>query len=97
MTGLDGLAAIRARRPHLILLDMHLPDISGLELLRHLKADPETAPIPVVVGLGRRHLAADRRRARRRRGALPDQAGRASPSCWRRSTPSLDRIDTAFS
>jgi len=47
-TGLDGLAAMRANRPHLVLLDMHLPDISGLELLRHLKADPETASIPVI-------------------------------------------------
>ena len=49
VTGLDGLAAVRAKRPHLILLDMHLPDISGLELLRHFKADPETAAIPVIV------------------------------------------------
>jgi CheY-like chemotaxis protein len=49
ITGLDGLAAIRARRPDLILLDMHLPDISGMELLRHLKADSGTADIPVVV------------------------------------------------
>jgi CheY-like chemotaxis protein len=49
VTGLDGLAAVRARAPHLILLDMHLPDISGLELLRHLKADPATAMIPVIV------------------------------------------------
>jgi CheY-like chemotaxis protein len=49
VTGLDGLAAVRARVPHLILLDMHLPDISGLELLRHLKADPATATIPVIV------------------------------------------------
>ena len=48
MTGLDGLAAMRARRPHLLLLDMHLPDISGLELLRHLKAATDTADIPVV-------------------------------------------------
>jgi CheY-like chemotaxis protein len=47
--GLDGLAAIRRNRPHLILLDMHLPDIDGLELLRHLQADPETAEIPVIV------------------------------------------------
>ncbi len=47
--GLDGLSAIRQRRPSLILLDMHLPDIDGLELLRHLQADPETADIPVMV------------------------------------------------
>ncbi len=48
-TGLDGLAAIRGQRPHLLLLDMHLPDISGLELLRHLKTDPATASIPIIV------------------------------------------------
>ena len=47
--GLDGLSAIRQRRPSLILLDMHLPDIDGLELLRHLQADPDTADIPVIV------------------------------------------------
>ncbi len=49
VTGLDGLAKIRHRRPDLILLDMHLPDIDGMELLRHLKADPHTADVPVVV------------------------------------------------
>lgn len=49
MTGLDGLGAIRRDPPDLILLDMHLPDIDGLELLRHLKGDPLTADIPIVV------------------------------------------------
>ncbi len=49
MSGLDGLAAIRAEPPDLILLDMHLPDIDGLELLRHLKHDVRTASVPVVV------------------------------------------------
>ena len=49
ITGLDGLAAIRAHRPDLVLLDMHLPDISGMELLRHLKADLSTSTIPVVI------------------------------------------------
>ena len=28
---------------------MHLPDIDGLELLRHLKGDPQTADIPIVI------------------------------------------------
>ena len=49
MLGLDGLSAIRRDRPDLILLDMHLPDISGLELLRHLKQDDDVAEIPVIV------------------------------------------------
>ena len=47
--GLDGMAAIRRRRPDLILLDMQLPDISGIELLRYLKNDDMLADIPVVV------------------------------------------------
>jgi len=49
LTGLEGLAAIHAQRPDVILLDMHLPDIDGMELLRRLQADPATAGIPVVV------------------------------------------------
>ena len=49
VTGLDGMAAIRARPPDLILLDMHLPDISGMELLRHMRQDPHTIGIPIVV------------------------------------------------
>ena len=49
MNGLDGLAAVRLHRPSLILLDMHLPDIDGLELLRHLKDDDDLGSIPVVV------------------------------------------------
>ena len=48
VNGLDGLAAIREQHPDLVLLDMHLPDLSGLELLQRLKADPETGDIPVV-------------------------------------------------
>jgi len=47
--GLDGLAAIRNTMPDLILLDMQLPDISGLELLRHLKNDDTVAHIPIIV------------------------------------------------
>ena len=45
----NALAAVRIERPDLLLLDMHLPDIDGLDLLTHLKADDGTAGIPVIV------------------------------------------------
>jgi PAS domain S-box-containing protein len=61
-TGLDGLAAVRRELPDLVLLDMHLPDIDGLEVLRELTIDPATADIPVLVvsadAGGTRHEAA---------------------------------------
>lgn len=47
--GAEALRTIRARQPDLILLDMHLPDMSGLELLEQLKSDEATADVPVVV------------------------------------------------
>jgi len=47
--GLDGIDAVRRLRPDLVLLDMQLPDISGLELLRHMKNDDMLAAIPVIV------------------------------------------------
>lgn len=42
-------------RPQLILLDLALPKIHGLEVLRRLKADPRTRPIPVVVLTASQH------------------------------------------
>jgi signal transduction histidine kinase len=45
--GASGLARAR-ERPDLIILDVRLPDISGLEVCRRLKADPLTAHIPVL-------------------------------------------------
>jgi len=47
--GRAALAVAAAARPDLILLDLTMPDIDGLQVLRRLKADPETAPIPVIV------------------------------------------------
>ena len=47
--GTIALELARELHPVLILLDLHLPDMSGEEALRQLKADPQTASIPVVV------------------------------------------------
>jgi CheY-like chemotaxis protein len=44
-----GLDVARAHLPDLILLDLHLPDMPGLEVLRRLRQNPETEQIPVVV------------------------------------------------
>jgi PAS domain S-box-containing protein len=49
MYGKLGLELARKHRPDLVLLDLHLPDLPGEELLERLKADPVTAGIPVVV------------------------------------------------
>ena len=49
VTGADGLAKAKKEKPHLILLDIMLPDMGGFEILQTLKADPETKDIPVII------------------------------------------------
>jgi CheY-like chemotaxis protein/anti-sigma regulatory factor (Ser/Thr protein kinase) len=49
MQGTLGLELAREHHPDLIVLDLHLPDISGEEVLSRLKADEGTRTIPVVV------------------------------------------------
>ena len=46
--GPSALGLARAHRPDLIVMDIQLPSISGLEVTRWLKEDPELAHIPVV-------------------------------------------------
>ncbi len=47
-TGLLGLELARRHHPALIVMDIRLPDISGLEITRMLKADVDTANIAVI-------------------------------------------------
>ena len=48
-SGEDGLNHAREFNPDLILLDLMLPGLSGLEVCRRLKQDPDTAGIPVIM------------------------------------------------
>jgi two-component system cell cycle response regulator DivK len=48
VTGEDGVRLAAERKPDLILLDIQLPGISGIEALRQLRSDPRTATIPAV-------------------------------------------------
>jgi two-component system, cell cycle response regulator DivK len=47
-TGEDGVRIAREQRPALVLMDIQLPGIDGIEALRQLRADGETAAIPVI-------------------------------------------------
>jgi CheY-like chemotaxis protein len=47
-----ALKLIGRRTPDLILMDIQLPGMDGLELTRRLKGDPATEPIPIVVMTG---------------------------------------------
>ncbi len=47
-TGLEALALARQHRPDLILMDIQLPEVSGLEVTKWLKEDDSLRDIPVV-------------------------------------------------
>jgi CheY-like chemotaxis protein len=51
-TGNEGLTQVSKLRPHLVLLDLNMPDMSGFEVLDRLKATAETRDIPVIVVTG---------------------------------------------
>ena len=66
-TASDGAAAIaEAERllPDLIVLDLELPHVSGFDVAKHLRANPETSAIPLIAATGYSHSGQlDRARA----------------------------------
>ncbi len=52
-TGAAALQSVQAQRPDLVLLDIYLPDRSGLEVLREIRAMPGVAPDVIVITAAR--------------------------------------------
>ena len=52
LTAADGREALRLaceRRPHLVLLDIMMPELSGIEVCRQLRADPRTRDVRIIM------------------------------------------------
>ncbi len=47
--GAEALELARTKQPHLVLLDIMMPELSGIEVCRQLRADPRTRDIRVIV------------------------------------------------
>ncbi len=55
--GEKGLAAVETEKPDLVILDLMMPVMSGLQVLRTLRRQPETQYLPVIVLTGRNEHA----------------------------------------
>ncbi len=49
MDGIEALEQVKAEKPEMIILDVMMPRMDGFTVLKHLKADPETQEIPVIM------------------------------------------------
>ena len=47
-TGREALSLVQSKLPDLVLMDIQLPDVSGLEVTRQIKDDKKTKEIPVI-------------------------------------------------
>jgi len=47
--GIEALAQVSAERPDVIVLDVMMPGIDGMEVVRRIRADPASAAIPVLL------------------------------------------------
>jgi two-component system cell cycle response regulator DivK len=48
VNGLDGVRLALEHRPDLVLMDIQLPDINGIEAFERIRANAETAKVPVI-------------------------------------------------
>ena len=58
-TGTDALKAIETEKPQLAIIDIHLPDMSGLEILRSMRAAKSATEVIIITGQGSINLAVE--------------------------------------
>src|SRR6266850_5963484 len=61
-TGAEALHAVATGKPHLVLLDVHLPDMNGLDVCRLIKADAASSRILIVQMSATSISSSDRKR-----------------------------------
>lgn len=57
--GAAALSSVQQSRPDLVVTDMMMPVMGGVELIRRLRAEPTTAAVPILAVSGDPHLAVD--------------------------------------
>jgi signal transduction histidine kinase/DNA-binding response OmpR family regulator len=50
--GMDGISLVARRRPHLVIVDLRMPEMDGFQVIQELRNNPETASIPIIVVTG---------------------------------------------
>lgn len=53
MNGQDGLRAVTEHKPDLVILDLILPDMDGLDICRKIRRNPEVARVPILIVSGK--------------------------------------------
>ena len=75
--GAEALEAVRREAPDLILLDVTMPRMDGLEACRRLKSDENLGFVPVILVTARVRFQGCGRRTRGGSGRISDQTGRS--------------------